>query len=68
MPKRPKQPSDDKLPPRPAGFAAYMRAMAQKGGRIGGARRMETMTPKQRQAVARKAAHARWNKIPSEEA
>jgi len=39
-----------------------MRAIAKKGGRIGGARRMETMTPLQRQAVARKAATARWNK------
>jgi len=50
------------MPPRPAGFSAYMRALAKKGGRIGGARRMETMTPLQRQAVARKAANARWNK------
>ena len=48
--------------PRPAGFNAYMRALGAKGGRIGGRRRLETMTPSQRTSVARKAAQARWSK------
>lgn len=50
------------LPPRPPGFTAYMRALAAKGGRIGGTRRLTTMTPLQRSSVARKAAQARWSK------
>lgn len=50
------------LPPRPPGFTAYMRALGAKGGRIGGTRRLETMTPHQRTMVARKAALARWGK------
>ena len=48
--------------PRPAGFTAYMRALGAKGGRIGGRRHLETMTPTQRTTVARKAAQARWSK------
>jgi hypothetical protein len=39
-----------------------MRALGAKGGRIGGRRRLETMTPTQRTTVARKAAQARWSK------
>ncbi len=35
-------------------------AMGHKGGRIGGKRRMETMTPEQRREVALKAAKTRW--------
>jgi hypothetical protein len=39
-----------------------MREMGAKGGRIGGKRRLETMTDEQRKRSARKAAKARWAK------
>ena len=39
-----------------------MRDMGAKGGRIGGKRRLETMTDEQRRRSARKAARARWAK------
>jgi hypothetical protein len=39
-----------------------MRAMGAKGGKIGGKRRLETMTDEQRKRSARKAAKARWAK------
>lgn len=39
-----------------------MREMGAKGGRIGGKRRLETMTDAQRTKSARKAAKARWAK------
>jgi hypothetical protein len=39
-----------------------MRDMGAKGGRIGGKRRLETMTDAQRTRSARKAAKARWAK------
>ena len=39
-----------------------MRTMGAKGGRVGGKRRLETMTPEQRSKSAKKAAKARWAK------
>jgi hypothetical protein len=39
-----------------------MRQMGAKGGKIGGKRRLETMTDEQRRRSARKAAKARWAK------
>jgi hypothetical protein len=39
-----------------------MREMGAKGGKIGGKRRLETMTGEQRKRSARKAAKARWAK------
>ena len=39
-----------------------MAAMGRKGGKIGGRRRLETMTPEKRREVAQKAAKARWDK------
>jgi len=39
-----------------------MREMGAKGGKIGGKRRLETMTDAQRTKSARKAAKARWAK------
>ena len=39
-----------------------MANLGARGGKIGGKRRMETMTPEQRSAVALKAARARWKK------
>lgn len=40
-----------------------MREMGAKGGKIGGKRRLETMTDSQRSRSARKAAKARWAKV-----
>jgi hypothetical protein len=39
-----------------------MREMGAKGGKIGGKRRLETMTEAQRSKSAKKAAKARWAK------
>jgi hypothetical protein len=39
-----------------------MSAMGTKGGKIGGKRRMQTMTAEQRSQIALKAAQARWKK------
>jgi hypothetical protein len=45
-------------------ISEVMREMGRKGGKKGGKRRMETMTPEERQEIARKAgvegAKARW--------
>lgn len=43
-------------------ISMLMAAIGRKGGKIGGKRRMETMTAHERQCVARKAAHARWQR------
>ena len=40
-----------------------MREMGAKGGKIGGKRRLETMTDEQRRRSARKSAKARWAKV-----
>ena len=39
-----------------------MAALGRKGGRIGGKRRLVTMTHEERSAVGLKAAKARWKK------
>jgi hypothetical protein len=44
----------------PSGLSAYMSKIGRKGGQIGGKRRLETMTSKERKRVAKKAANARW--------
>jgi hypothetical protein len=50
----------------PLGFrvllSAHMAKLGAKGGRIGGKRRLETMTYEQRSAIALKAVRARWTK------
>jgi hypothetical protein len=43
-------------------ISQVMAAMGAKGGRIGGKRRLETMTDAQRTRIAKKAANARWSK------
>lgn len=43
-------------------ISRVMAAMGSKGGKIGGKRRMVTMTPAERRAVAIKAAKTRWSK------
>lgn len=39
-----------------------MAEMGRKGGKIGGKRRMQTMTPEKRSALARMAVQTRWAK------
>lgn len=46
----------------PPTVSIYMASIGQKGGRIGGKRRLKTMTKEQRRKIAVKAARARWNK------
>ena len=48
-------------------ISRVMAAMGRKGGKIGGKRRLETMTPEQRSSVALKAAKTRWSKQRPEE-
>jgi hypothetical protein len=43
-------------------ISRVMAAMGRRGGRIGGKRRLTTMTPEQRHEAAQKAAQARWAK------
>ena len=45
-----------------AQYREHMAKLGKKGGKIGGARRMETMTSEQRSAIALRAARARWAK------
>jgi hypothetical protein len=47
-----------------AQISHLMAEMGRRGGKIGGKRRLETMTAAQRSAVALKAARARWTKPP----
>jgi hypothetical protein len=44
-----------------ATISAVMAAIGRKGGKIGGKRRMVTMSAKKRSELARKAAAARWS-------
>jgi len=43
-------------------ISRVMAEMGRKGGKIGGKRRLETMTPEQRSQVALKAAQTRWKR------
>jgi len=43
-------------------ISQVMAEMGRKGGKVGGKRRLETMTAKERRAVAIQAAKARWAK------
>ncbi|MEQ1575551.1 MAG: hypothetical protein ABL993_15025 [Vicinamibacterales bacterium] len=49
-------------PAHPALISQVMAEMGRKGGRIGGKRRLETMTSRERSKVAKAAATARWAK------
>lgn len=46
----------------PASISEYMAQIGSKGGKIGGKRRLKTMTAAQRKKNAQKAANARWRK------
>jgi hypothetical protein len=39
-----------------------MTKMGKKGGKIGGKRRLVTLTPERRKAIAQKAANTRWHR------
>ena len=52
-----------KLPPE---LIEYFRQQGAKGGKIGGKRSLETMTPEERIARAKKATAARWKKAKDE--
>jgi len=52
--------------PVPKSLSSYMSAMGRKGGKIGGKKRLVTMTPERRREVALKAAQARWKKSESD--
>ena len=45
-----------------ASISEYMSEIGRKGGKIGGKRRLKTMTAEQRKKLAAKAARARWRK------
>jgi len=49
-------------PPTSAQISLVMAELGRKGGKIGGKRRLETMTAQERKKVAKKAANARWKK------
>lgn len=57
--------SIEEKPDRPtkAAISEFMRAMGQKGGKIGGKERASRMTPKERSDSASKAARAKWDKV-----
>jgi hypothetical protein len=56
--------SDTDAPmPQPRSVVSQVMAeMGRKGGRIGGKRRLETLSDRRRSQIARKAAQARWAK------
>jgi len=43
-------------------ISQVMAAMGRKGGRIGGKRRLETLSDRRRSQIAKDAARARWGK------
>jgi hypothetical protein len=53
---------NDILPPTKAQVSMLMAELGRRGGKKGGKRRLETMSPEERSAVARKAAEARWRR------
>jgi hypothetical protein len=50
-------------PPTKEQISLFMAELGRKGGKIGGKRRLETMTAKERKGIAKKAAQARWSKV-----
>lgn len=54
--------ADNIAPPTKAQISLLMAELGKKGGKIGGKRRLETMTAKERSAAASNAAKARWEK------
>jgi hypothetical protein len=54
--------TESPAPPAPLNISEYMSEIGRKGGKIGGKRRLKTMTAAERKEVASKAAKARWKK------
>jgi hypothetical protein len=52
--------SRKRLPPE---MREYLAKIGSKGGKVGGKRRLETMTAEQRSESARRAVQARWAKV-----
>ena len=50
------------VPVNPSLISQVMAEMGRKGGRIGGKRRLETLSDKRRSQIARNAAKVRWAK------
>lgn len=48
--------------PTKAQISAFMAKLGRKGGKIGGKRRLETLSSEQRIQIAKRAATARWKK------
>lgn len=48
------------IPVMSTGLSEYMAAIGRKGGKIGGKRRLQTMSPEKRKRIAKRAAAARW--------
>ena len=46
----------------PEDIRAFFVEMGARGGRIGGKRRLETITPERRKEIARKAVAGRWER------
>ena len=57
----PDSPDEKKATPTRSEISRVMAAMGRRGGKIGGKRRMVTMTPEQRRNIAIKAARRRWD-------
>ena len=54
---------EDAEPASPLSLVCKLMAkMGRKGGRIGGKRRLETLSDRRRSQIARQAAQARWSK------
>jgi hypothetical protein len=49
-------------PPTKEQVSLLMSELGRRGGKVGGKRRLETMTAKKRSEVAKRAAKARWHK------
>lgn len=55
--------TDSNVPaPTRAQISALMAQLGRKGGKIGGKRRLKTLSSEERKQIARKAARARWAK------
>lgn len=55
------QPAEADKPSRSV-ISQVMAEMGRKGGKIGGKRRLETLSDKRRSQIAKQAARARWSK------
>lgn len=56
------QEPESQPPPSIPSISEYFRQIGRKGGKIGGKRRLKTMTAEERSQIAKKAAKARWKK------